>query len=128
MIADRWKLSVERGPNWLWIKVAEPPGELREMPPLADGLRFLLEEHFVYRLVLELEEVARLSGELIAELARLNRWIHARGGMLRLCGLSPRNRELLGLCWDDVRAPVYRDRLEAVLERPRVSEKSEGGL
>jgi anti-sigma B factor antagonist len=124
MIAYRWKLNVERGPNWLWVKVAEPPCELREMPPLADRLQFLLEEHFTYRLVLELDEIKAFSGELIGELLRLNKWIRGRQGMMRLCGLSHENAAILQCCEQDAFLPTYRDRLEAVLGRPRLSQQS----
>ncbi len=122
MIAYRWKLNVERGPNWLWVKVAEPPRKSSEMPPLADTLRSVLEEHFTYRLVLELEEIKVFSSELIGELLRLNRWIRSHQGMMRLCGLSPENGEIFQRCRRDIFLPAYRNRLEAILGRPRLSQ------
>ena len=110
-----WELDVERGPNWLLVKVAEPLGKPWEMSPLVDTLRSLLEEHFTYRLVLELDEIELLSSELIGELLSLDKWIRARQGAMRLCGLSPRNLEVLRRRWLDDFFPAYRDRLEAVL-------------
>ena len=55
VIAHDWELDVERGPNWLLVKVRTPLGKPWEMLPLADTLRSLLEGHFTYRLVLELD-------------------------------------------------------------------------
>jgi anti-sigma B factor antagonist len=115
MIACDWELDVERGPNWLLVKVGNPLGKPWDMPTLADTLRSLLEEHFTYRLVLELDEIDLLSSELIAQLLALDKWIRARQGVMRLCGLSPHNVEGLRRCWRDSYFPAYRDRLEAVL-------------
>jgi anti-anti-sigma regulatory factor len=85
------------------------------MPPLADLLQSLMEEHFAYRLVLELEEIELLRSVLIGELLALDKWIRARQGVMRLCGLSPYNVEVLRRLWLDNLLPVYQDRMEAVL-------------
>ena len=115
MIAYDWELDVERGPNWLLVKVGTPPGKSWEMLPLADRLRSLMEEHLTYRLLLELGEIERLSSKLIGELLSLDQWIRARQGVMRLCGLSPHKAEVLRHCRLDGLFPIYRDRLEAVL-------------
>ena len=122
MIACDWELDVERGPNWLLVKVGAPLGNPLEMPPLVDTLRSLMEEHFTYQLVLELDEIDLLGSELIGELLALDKWIHTRQGVMRLCGLSPHNGEILRRCWLDSFFPAYRDRLEAVLGRHRPSQ------
>jgi anti-anti-sigma regulatory factor len=122
MIACDWELDVERGPNWLLVKVGDTLGKPREMPPLDDTLRSLLEEHFTYRLVLELDEIHVFSSELIGQLMALDKWIRARQGVMRLCGLSPHNVKVLRRCWLDSFCPVYRDRLEAVLGCRRPSQ------
>ena len=114
VIACDWELDVERGPNWLLVKVGEPRGDPSEMPPLSDTLRALLEEHLTYRLVLELDDIQQLSSELIGQLIVLDKWIRARQGLMRLCGLSPHNGAILRRCWRDSNFPLYRDRLEAV--------------
>ncbi len=122
MIAYPWKLDVERGPNWLWVKVAEPLHKSSEMPPLADTLRSLLEECFTYRLLLELDEIKVLNSELIGELLRLEKWIRGHQGMMRLCGLSPENGEIFQRYGRDAFLPAYRNRLEAIVGRPRLSQ------
>ena len=55
-VASGCTLDVERGPDWLLVRIrnldrAEPE------TPLAEQLWALLEQHFTYRLVLELDEV-----------------------------------------------------------------------
>jgi anti-anti-sigma regulatory factor len=119
MIACDWDLHVERGPNWLLAKVGNPLDERWEMVPLADTLRSLMEKHFTYRLVLELDEIELLTSDLIGQLVLLEKWIHARQGVMRLCGLSPHNREILQSCRSGGLLRAYRDRLEAVLGRHR---------
>jgi anti-anti-sigma regulatory factor len=119
MIACDWELHVERGPNWLLAKVGNPPGRPWVIVPLADTLRLLMEKHFTYRLVLELEEIELLTSDLIGQLVLLEKWIHARQGVMRLCGLSPHNREILESCRLDGCFPAYGDRLEAVWGRHR---------
>ncbi len=72
MIAFPWKLDIERGPNWLWIKVAEPLRKSPDASALGGELRFLLEEHLTYRLVLDLNGVSTLCSALIDELVKLD--------------------------------------------------------
>jgi anti-anti-sigma regulatory factor len=113
-IARGWELSVERGPNWLFVKVLGQPDSRTGNEPLAEQLFRLMEEHFSFRLVLELDEVETLDNLLIRQLALLDDLARSRGGFVRLCGLSPRNWQIVvrnGL--GDV-FPAYRDREEAV--------------
>jgi len=114
MIACDWELSVERGPDWLLVKLAAPPCETWEMSSLADALWALMEVHFTYRLVLDLDDINLLRSDLVGELVALDKWIRGRHGVMRLCGLSPHNGEILQRCGLDGLLPAYRDRLEAV--------------
>jgi anti-anti-sigma regulatory factor len=80
-----------------------------------------LQQHFTYRLVLELDQVPLLSGDLVEQLSQLHGRIEEHGGLMRLCGLSPRNRQVLeSHCPDDC-FMLCLDRQEAVMgsERPR---------
>jgi anti-anti-sigma factor len=114
-IAPGWELEVERGPDWLIVKVCnpEPPG--KEAPPLAEQIWSLLNTHFTYRLVLELDRITLLNSSLIGQLIDLYRRIRGQDGVLRLCGLSAYNRRVLSTCRLDDRLPAFEDRLEAVL-------------
>jgi anti-anti-sigma factor len=107
------ELDVERGPDWLLVRV----GGLDAVnpAPLADEVWDLAQKHFVYRIVLELDRVEVLDSHLIGELLRLYKQLQGREGLLRLCGLSPRNRRVLCGCALEDRFPSYETRHEAVL-------------
>jgi hypothetical protein len=113
-IAHDWELDVERGPNWLLVKVRNTCGQTRDLPPLAGRLWSLLDQYFTYRLVLELDQIGPLNGHLIGQLTLLDDRIRTHRGVMRLCGLSPRNAEVLRRCGLGERFPMYRDREEAI--------------
>jgi anti-anti-sigma regulatory factor len=90
----------------------------RHRPPdderLAERLWHLMEDHCAYRIVLELDELEAIDSAFVQQLGRLDGLARDHGGFLRLCGLSPRDWQLVvrhGL--GDV-FPPYRDRQEAV--------------
>lgn len=109
-------LDVERGPDWLFVRVRNLAPEDPDAS-LAERLRRLLQQHFTYRLVLELNEVEVLDSLLIGQLIQLYRWIEQHDGVMRLCGLSARNRQVLHACRLDDRLLPYGDRQEAVMGR-----------
>jgi anti-anti-sigma regulatory factor len=113
--ASGWEVEVERGPGWLLVKVGDPgcPGE--ELPSLAESVWSVLDQHFTYRLVLELNQIPLLNSYLIGQLIELYRRIQEHDGVLRLCGLSAYNRHVLRTCRLEERLPAFRDRREAVL-------------
>lgn len=113
--ATGWELEVERGPGWLLVKVGDPEGFGEELPSLADCIWSIMEQHFTYRLVLELDRIALLNSSLIGQLIDLYRRIRGQDGVLRLCGLSAYNRQVLHTCRLDDRLPAFHDRREAVL-------------
>ena len=89
---------------------------------MADGLWELLQRHFTYWLVLELDQIEVLNSYLIGQLVRLYKLIRAHDGVMRLCGLSAYNRRVLQISRLDDRFLPYRDRQEAVMGccRPRL--------
>ena len=118
-IAPGCELDVERGPDWLLVRVRNLDlVESSDTPPLAERLWNLLEQHFTYRLVLELDAVQVLNSHLIGQLARLYQRIEEHDGVMRLCGLSSRNRQMLHACRLDDRLLPYGDRQEAVMGYP----------
>ncbi len=117
-LAPGWELAVERGPDWLFVKVANPDGDASEAPELADCIWSLLQQHLTHRLVLELEEIDVLRSNLVGQLVKLHRRIAEQGGVMRLCGLSAHNRRVLRTCRLEDRLPVYEHRMDAVLCRP----------
>ena len=114
-IALGWELEVERGPDWLLVKIKDLGEREAELPPLADCIWDLLRRHFTYRLVLELDEVTLLNSDLIGQLVQLYGRIQQHHGVMRLCGLSRHNTQVLKACRLDERFLPYHDREEAVM-------------
>jgi anti-anti-sigma regulatory factor len=119
-LAPARELTVERGPDWLFVKIGSGDADRLETPPLAERLWSLLQEHLVYRLVLELDLIDVLESHLIGQLVVLHNWISERGGVLRLCGLSKRNHRVLKRCHLDGHFPAYGNRMDAVMCREAV--------
>jgi anti-anti-sigma regulatory factor len=119
-VAGGWSLQVERGPDWLFVRVMERPEAPEGDGELATQVLQLLDQHFVWRLVLECDQLGPLSSVLVGQLLRLYERIRARGGLLRLCSLSDANYQVLCAMKLDGRFPRFSNRQEAVLgHRPR---------
>jgi anti-anti-sigma factor len=114
------EFDVQRGPDWLLVRVKNLDLGEDDAPTLSERISSLLERHFTYRLVLELDSVPLLNGFLLGQLVQLHRWIEERDGMMRVCGLSRENREVLHACRLDERLLPYRDPEEAIMGRPRL--------
>ena len=132
------EFEVERGPDWLFVRLPDPgmsdlgmgrgrgggngftkASELGEVSGLhvehlADQLWNLLNQHFVYRLVLEMDQVSLFSSSLMGQLVMLQKRVLQHDGALRLCGLSPECQQALHLCRLDQVMPNYRNRADAV--------------
>ena len=128
-VASGYTLDVERGPDWLLVRLRNLERTEPETPPLAEQLWALLEQHFTYRLVLEMDEVRLLNSYLIGQLMQLCRWIEEHDGVLRLCGLSPYNCQVLHTSRLDEQLLPYQDRREAVTgcSRPRQPRQGKKG-
>jgi anti-sigma B factor antagonist len=113
-VAAGWRLNVERGPDWIFVRLQPAiDGDIDEAS-LAEKIWALLEQNFTYRLVLELDCVQLLQSYMIAQMVLLSKRIHSHGGMLRLCGLSPVNQQVLHVCRLEGCLPNYDDRGAAV--------------
>ena len=53
--APGYELDVDRGPDWLWIRVRGVRAAMARTASLADEIKEVVEKHFVYRVVLELD-------------------------------------------------------------------------
>jgi anti-anti-sigma regulatory factor len=113
-ISPGWELDVERGPDWLIVKIQSMDAGA-ENPPLAELIWGLMQQHLTHRLVLELDQVPVLNRFLIEQLSQLYRKISEHDGVMRLCGLSYHNRRVLHASRLDERFQPYHDRQEAVL-------------
>jgi anti-anti-sigma factor len=114
-LAPEWSLEIDRGPDWMFIKLQPPrQGDTGEIA-LAEMIWVKLEQSFCHRVVLELNDVTFLRSWLVGELVRLHKRVTAQGGMLRLCGLSEANQDVLRICRLDDHFPAYRNRTDAVM-------------
>ncbi len=102
---------VDRGPDWLFVKIRLDEQRLDEV---AERLWALLDKHFIYRLVLEMDEVDFLSSLLMGQLVMLHKRILQHDGTLRLCGLSPSCSKALHFCRLDRALPGFETREDAV--------------
>lgn len=113
-----WDMDVERGPDWLLVRLGRTRGHQSQVRTLADVLWTVLEQHLAHRLVLELDQLRMLDDELVDELLGLHDRLAARGGTMRICGLTPECRQLLLDRQVVDRLVPYLDREEAVLGHP----------
>ena len=114
-LANGWTLDVDRGPDWLFVRLHCPSHGVVDGADLAETLWNLLRQHFTKRLVLELDELRELRSHVVGQLVLLHKRIHADEGLMRLCGLSEYNYQALRACRLSDRFPNYRNREDAVM-------------
>ncbi len=105
------EMEVDRGPDWLFIRLRP---DTEHLDGVADRLWTLLNKHFIYRLVLEMDEVDFFPSLLMGQLVVLHKRVLQHGGALRLCGLSPQCAEALHICRLDHALPHFDNRADAV--------------
>ena len=110
-----WELEVERGPDWLFIRVHPRDHSYYEAPEMADRLWSILNNHFTYRLVLEMDEVAIMPSHLMGQLVMLQKRVLQHDGALRICHLRPACQDVLRITRLESILPNYGTREEAVL-------------
>lgn len=109
-----WSADVERGPDWLIVRLHPSAACDTETFPMAEYVWDLMRQHFATRLVLELDELPLLRSSLIGQLVLLHKRVHSQGGVLRLASLSDSNQSVLAMMRLDDRFPRYRNRHEAI--------------
>lgn len=117
-----WTMDVSRGPNCLFVRLreldAKEPASVHDSPEIVslyDQLWSQVSQHFVRRLVMELEGAPPLEGELLEQLLRVRERLEELGGSLRLCGLSPESTEQLRQSGLDEQMPCYASRDDALM-------------
>ena len=118
-LARGWDLDIERGPDWLFVRPRRRSAIASQTPRLAEHVWFLLEQNFTYRLVLEMGDIDCLDSYLIGQLVWLQKQIQAHEGMIRICGLSSSNQEVLRACKLNGYFSPFRDREDAVMGQSR---------
>lgn len=120
-LATGWEVELaDRGPDWLFVRLRVDSDSYYTSPNIADRVWSILQQHFVYRIVLEMDDVEVLSSHVIGQLVMLQKRVLQNGGALRLCGLSPSCREVLRLCRLITVLPAYESRSDAVMGSGRV--------
>jgi anti-anti-sigma regulatory factor len=114
-IAPGWKMEMDRGPNWLFVRLRGGPQEDAGEIDLRQRLWDLLQVHFTSRLVLELNEAPALDRKFVDQLVELGHQINERGGQLKLCGVSDETREALHASAPEIQLSIYPDREQAVM-------------
>ena len=119
-LAPGWHMDLEHGPEWLFVRLAPPEDLFADSVDLAGALWNFLEQEFTFRLVLELDQLPLLTSHLVGQLLRLSKRIYSHGGMLRICGLSDSNQQVLRISQLAGKFSQYRDRHDAVMgHRPK---------
>lgn len=112
--------DVDRGPDWMFVRLNTDDAGWADAQPVAESVWAILDQNFTYRVVVELDRVPLLRSYLIGQFILLARRIHAHGGVLRICGLSETNQQVLRTCGLTDMLHNYRDRGDAVMcSRPR---------
>ena len=118
-LAQGWSVSVERGPDWLFVTLRCNEHPLGEPTDLAENLWELGQCHLVNRIVLDLHELPGLNSALLGQLALLGKRMHAAHGILRLCAVPESGEQSIRAAKLDRLFPCYADRGAAVRgERP----------
>ena len=113
-LVDGLKLTVDRGPNWLFVKLRPSRNWTEHLPQLADELWSIASRHFIYRLVLELEELKSLPPGLMEQLVLLHDRLAESDGALRICGLSAKCAQALCDAGLDAALPNHPTRDAAI--------------
>jgi hypothetical protein len=112
---EGFKLTVDRGPNWLFVKLRPKRRFAQDVAQIADELWSIASRHFTYRLVLELEELDQMPVDLIEQLVILQERLLHSDGSLRICGLPTNCVEKLRSSRLESALPIYATRQAAVL-------------
>ncbi len=114
-VSNGWSFDVERGPDWLFVKLHGPQNGDGEGVPLAEMIWDLMQQQFARRLVLEMEDLNILRSYVIGQLVQLHKRVYTHDGLMRLVGLSPDNNSVLVACRLHERFPRYATREDAVM-------------
>lgn len=82
-----WNAEVDRCHEWICLRLLGPPGDT-PTSRLASAIRKFLRSELADCLVLEMDQVLRMSGRLMRQLMQLDQDLAREGGSLRLVGLS----------------------------------------
>ena len=114
-IATNWFLHVDVSPDWLFFRFGKTSRNADPMPPLAERAWEAVEEHNIYRIVVELESEVPLTSHLVGQFVLLHKRCHQAGGTMRVCGFHPTAYDVFKIMRLDQRFPNYQSRHDAVM-------------
>ena len=114
-LAPGWKTELDRGPDWLFVKLYGPNGNCADATGMAESLGMMMQQELKGRLLLEMEEVYEMPQDFVEELILLRDELEKQGSMLRLCGMAIEHEVILGRHDPSRRLTPFRDREEAVM-------------
>jgi|YNPMSStandDraft_1061717.scaffolds.fasta_scaffold00866_7 anti-anti-sigma factor len=110
-----WDLDVTQGEGWLIIRPRPHGPQTTELVPLSDEILKLLEWCWVNRVILVLDGLDLLTSFVVGQLIKLHRHLENNGGILRLCGVNSRHRQVLERLGMAECLPIYDDVRDAVM-------------
>ena len=99
----------------MFVKLRTREAPKGEVPQFAEKLWSISSRHFIYRLVLELENLEEMPSGMMGQLVMLQERLSQCGGALRICGLSPECEETLNNCHIDSALQNHPSREAAVM-------------
>ena len=105
------EMEVVRGPDWLIVRVQFEP---QDADHFAELIWDIVEKHFVYRIVLEMDEIEFMPSVLMGQLVMLQKRLLQHEGSLRLSGLSASCEQALRFCRLDHTLSHFDTRADAV--------------
>lgn len=107
--------DVDRGPGWLFVRLRSPNPKVVGNESMAQGLWTLMQQHLTRRVVIELDAIEVIEEPLLEQIIELHELVQSHGGLVRLSGVSPDNREALRESRFHGRLPQYESRAHAVM-------------
>ncbi len=114
-LAPGWKTELDRGPEWLFVKLYGPDSDAADATGLAESLYTLLRQEFKQRLLLELDNIQHMPRDLVIELHLLRDELEREGSLLRVCGLCAEHEVSLSRSEFSPHLLCYPDRDAALL-------------
>lgn len=114
-VTSRWTFDVERGPDWLFLRMYGPENGDAEGVPLAEMAWEIMQQQFARRVVLDMSSLRILRSVVIGQLVQLHKRVYTQGGLMRIAGLSDDNYSVLVACRLHDRFPHYATAEEAVM-------------
>jgi hypothetical protein len=116
---ERLPLEVERGPDWLFVRVAgQAAGPADD---LTTSVWETIREHGASRVILELDRVETVDEALGGVIGELGTRVRDAGGLIRICGLSEPGLSRLRRVAAAASVPHFGSRSDAVGGRGRGS-------